>query len=287
MGYRGERMKKLLLLTVVGACIAAGQEAVPTVVEGATHQFGNTYAGLYAAEGRPDGGNVTISAVAGGQDMSLADIIGNWNEADDERAYWGTVIMTGGTAKSVTASSSATGTAFADNIYLVGEGGEVTIDGVRYTHTEDISISRLYGATGNDLTGNHVDLYGTGIAVGRMDNVNTLAFHLTAETSDAILDLTLPLDLIDVSLNFTAPASFAALPLGTAITLISSPAAIYLSDEQLARTYTITDGDTTLATARLAYTEGRGLSLHLTPEPQTTTLALLTLAALLPRRRRK
>lgn len=45
-------------------CVASGQEAVPTVIEGATYQFGNTYAGLYAAEGRPDGGTVTISSGA-------------------------------------------------------------------------------------------------------------------------------------------------------------------------------------------------------------------------------
>lgn len=70
---------------------------VPTVVEGAPYQFGNTYAGVYATEGHPDGGNVTVSAGEGGMDMSSADIIGNWNDADNQRAYWGTVTMTGGT----------------------------------------------------------------------------------------------------------------------------------------------------------------------------------------------
>lgn len=115
-----------------------------------------------------------------------------------------------------------------------------------------------------------------------MDNVNTLAFHLTAETSDAVLDLSLPLDLVDVTLDFSSTESLA---LGSSITLISTPAAIYLSDEQLARTYTITDGDTILTTARLSYTEGVGL--HLAPEPTTPTLAMLSLAALLRRKWRK
>lgn len=335
MGYSGEHMKKLLCLAAaaVGACVAAGQEAVPTVVEGATYQFGNTYAGLYADAGHPDGGNITISAGEGGQDMSLADIIGNWNDANNERAYWGTVtmtggevhdlygawcprgdaghstvimqggtarniiggqtgdyeaynntvIMTGGTAKEVTASSSATGAATFNNIYLIGKGGEATVDDVRYTHTEDISIKRLYGATGNDLTHNAIDFYGTGIEVGRMDNADILNFHLTAETSDAILNLSLPLDLVDVTLNFSATESLA---LGSCITLISTPAAIYLSDEQLARTYTITNGDTPLTTARLSYTEGVGLSLLLAPEPTTPTLALLSLTLLLRRKKR-
>lgn len=325
-------MKKLFF-PVVCACLAAGQEAVPTVAEGATYQFGNTYAGVYAAEGHPDGGNVTISAGESGQDMSLADIIGNWNEADNERAYWATVtmtggevhdlygawcprgdaghstvimqggtarniiggqsgnhdaynntvIMTGGTAKEVTASSSATGTATFNNIYLLGQGGEATIDDVHYTHTEAISIKRLYGATGNGLTHNAVDFYGTGIDIGRMDNADILTFHLTAEPSDAVLLLSLPLDLVDVTLNFSAAEAIAA---GSSIPLIATPAAIYLSDEQLARTYTLTDGAGTQTPARLAYTEGVGLSLLLAPEPQTTTLALLSLTALLRRRRK-
>lgn len=335
IGYSEEHMKQLLNLAVaVWASVAAGQEAVPTVVEGATYQFGNTYAGLYADAGHPDGGNITISAGEGGQDMSLADIIGNWNDANNERAYWGTVtmtggevhdlygawcprgdaghstvimqggtarniiggqtgdyeaynntvIMTGGTAKEVTASSSATGAATFNNIYLIGKGGEATIDDVHYTHTEDISIKRLYGATGNDLTHNAIDFYGTGINVGRMDNADILAFLLSAETSEAILNLTLPLDLVDVTLNFSATATPAA---GTAITLISTPAAIYLTDEQLARTYTITDGSSPLTTARLSYTAGVGLSLLLAPEPSTTTLALLSLTFPSLRRRRR
>lgn len=331
-------MKQMLhmIAAVMLAGAAAGQEAAPTAVEGATYQFSNTYAGVYAAEGHPDGGNVTISAGESGQDMSLADIIGNWNEADNERAYWATVtmtggevhdlygawcprgdaghstvimqggtahsiiggqsgnhdaynntvIMTGGTAKEVAASGSATGTATFNNIYLIGQGGEATIDDVHYTHTEAISIKRLYGATGNSLTHNAIDFYGTGIEVGRMDNADILTFHLTAEPSDAVLLLALPLDLVDVTLNFSAPASFADLPLGTAIPLISTPAAIYLSDAQLARTYPLTDGSSPLTTARLAYTEGVGLSLHLAPEPSTATLALLSLAALLRRRRK-
>lgn len=330
-------MKQLLNLAVaVWASVAAGQEAVPTVVEGATYQFGNTYAGLYADAGHPDGGNITISAGEGGQDMSLADIIGNWNDANNERAYWGTVtmtggevhdlygawcprgdaghstvimqggtahsviggqsvdheaynntvIMTGGTAKEVLASNAGSAAATFNNIYLIGKGGEATIDDVHYTHTEDISIKRLYGATGNDLTHNAIDFYGTGITVGRMDNADILAFHLTAETSEAILILSLPLDLVDVTLIFSAPASFADLPLGTAITLISTPAAIYLSDDQLASTYTITDGEDTIGTARLSYTEGVGLSLLLAPEPTTPTLALLSLPFLLCRRRK-
>lgn len=307
---------------------------MPTAVEGATYQFDNCYAGVHAAKGRPDGGDVTVRAEAGGQDMSSAHIIGNWNEADDERAYWGTVtmtggevhdlygawcprgdaghstvimqggtarniiggqtgdyeaynntvIMTGGTAKEVTASGSATGAATFNNIYLIGKGGEATVDDVHYTHTEDISIKRLYGATGNDLTHNAIDFYGTGIEVGRMDNADILAFHLTAETSEAILILSLPLDLVDVTLNFSATESLA---LGSCITLISTPAAIYLTDEQLARTYTITDGEDTLTTARLSYTEGVGLALLIAPEPASATLALLSLAAFLPRRRRR
>lgn len=335
MGYNGERMKKLLCLAAAVLCAgaAAGQEAVPTVVEGATYQFGNTYVGAHSTEKWLDGGEVTVRESVEGADMSSAMVVGNENDGVNQRAYWGkvtmtggevdsliavwcphgdaghgtvvmqggtahsiiggqsvdheaynnTVIMTGGTAKEVIASSSGSASATFNNIYLIGKGGEATIDDVHYTHTEDISIKRLYGATGNDLTHNAIDFYGTGIEVGRMDNADILTFHLTAETSDAILNLTLPLDLVDVTLNFSATESLA---LGSCITLISTPAAIYLSDDQLARTYTITDGDTTLTTARLSYTEGLGLSLLLAPEPQTTTLALLALPLLLRRRRK-
>lgn len=109
-----------------------------------------------------------------------------------------------------------------------------------------------------------------------MDNVNTLSFHLTAETSDAILDLSLPLDLVDVSLNFSATEP---LDVGSSITLVRSAAEIRLTDEQLARTYTITDGTATIGTGRLAYTEGAGLALLIAPEPARATLALLSLAA--------
>lgn len=74
---------------------------------------------------------------------------------------------------------------------------------------------------------------------------------------------------------------------GSSITLISTPAAIYLSDDQLTRTYTIQNGDTTQTPARLSYTEGVGFTLLLVPEPQTPLLALLSLTLLLRRRRRK
>lgn len=327
-------MKQLLNLAVaVWASVAAGQEAVPTVVEGATYQFGNTYVGAHSTEKWLDGGEVTVRESAAGADMSSAMVVGNENDGVGQRAYWGkvtmtggevdsliavwcphgdaghgtvvmqggtahsiiggqsvdheaynnTVIMTGGTAKEVIASNSGSAAATFNNIYLIGKGGEATIDDVHYTHTEDISIKRLYGATGNDLTHNAIDFYGTGIEVGRMDNADILAFHLTAETSEAILNLTLPLDLVDVTLNFSAAEAMAV---GSSITLISTPAAIYLSDEQLARTYTITDGASPLTTARLSYTEGVGLSLRLAPEPTTPTLALLSLLALLRRRRK-
>lgn len=335
MGYSGEHMKKLLcLLVAMCAGAAAGQAAVPTAVEGATYQFGNTYVGAHSTEKWLDGGEVTVRESAAGVDMSSAMVVGNENDGVGQRAYWGkvtmtggevdsliavwcphgdaghgtvvmqggtahsiiggqsvdheaynnTVIMTGGTAKEVIASNSGSAAATFNNIYLIGKGGEATIDDVHYTHTEDISIKRLYGAIGNDLTHNAIDFYGTGIEVGRMDNADILAFHLTAETSEAILNLTLPLDLVDVTLNFSAAEDMAV---GSSITLISTPAAIYLSDAQLARTYTITDGEDTIGTARLSYTEGVGLSLLLTPEPQTTALALLSLPALLRRRRRK
>lgn len=338
MEYSGEHMKKLLCLLVAGmlAGAAAGQDAVPTSVEGATYQFGNTYVGAHSTEKWLDGGDVTVRESTEGADLSGAMVVGNENDGVGQRAYWGkvtmtggevdsliavwcphgdaghgtvvmqggtahsviggqsvdhaaynnTVIMTGGTAKEVMASNAGSAAATFNNIYLIGKGGEATVDDVYYTHTDDISIKRLYGATGNSLTHNAIDLYGTGIAVGRMDNADILNFHLTAETSDAILDLTLPLDLIDVTLNFSATDSFADLPLGTALTLISSPAEIRLTDDQLARTYTITDGTSPLTTARLSYTEGVGLSLLLAPEPQTSLLALLSLAALLRRRRK-
>lgn len=328
-------MKQMLhmMAAVMLAGTAAGQDAVPTAVEGATYQFGNTYVGAHSTEKWLDGGEVTVRESTEGTDMSSAMVVGNENDGVGQRAYWGkvtmtggevdsllavwcphgdaghgtvvmqggtahsviggqsvdheaynnTVIMTGGTAKEVMASNSGSAAATFNNIYLIGQGGEATVDDVHYTHTEDISIKRLYGATGNDLTHNAIDFYGTGIDIGRMDNADILVFHLTAETSDAILNISLPLDLIDVTLNFTATESMAP---GSCITLVNSADEIRLSDDQLARTYTITDGDTILTTARLSYTEGVGLSLLLAPEPQTTGLALLSLTALLRRRRK-
>lgn len=328
------QMLQMMAAVMLGGVTAAG-EVVPTVVEGASYQFGNTYAGLYATEGHPDGGSVTISAGEGGKDMSSADIIGNWNDADNQRAYWGTitmtggtvhdlygawcpngdaghstvimqggtarniiggqtgshdaynntVIMTGGTADWVVASVSASGNANFNNIYLLGQGAQATIDDVLYTNTDAIFINRLFGANGNDLNHNIIDLYGTDINVQRLDFCDILNLHLTASDAPVLnLDKTLNLESVTLHFLYDTPAA-APLPESGSITLVNTAADIWLTDEQLAATYAIMNGDTPVGKARLHYTPGTGLSLQLIPEP--TTAALNMAALLLLRRRRR
>ena len=330
-------LQMIAALVLCGVGMSAAGEVVPTVLEGVSYQSGNTYAGVYATEGHPDGGNVTIRAGESGQDMSLADIIGNWNDADNQRAYWATVtmtdgevhdlygawcpngdaghstvimqggtanniiggqsgtknaynntvIMTGGTADWVTASVSASGNANFNNIYLLGKGAQATIDDVLYTNTDAITINRLFGASGNDLNHNIIDLYGTDINVERLDFSDILNLHLTVGDAP-MLNLGKKLNLENVTLHFLYDNPAAApLPESGSITLVNTAAEIWLTDEQLAATYAIMNGDTEVGKGRLQYTQGTGLTLQLIPEPTTPALTAAALALLLRRRRRK
>ena len=91
----------------------------------------------------------------------------------------------------------------------------------------------------------------------------------------------------NVTLHFLYDNPAAApLPESGSITLVNTSAEIWLTDEQLAATYAIMNGDTEVGKGRLQYTQGTGLTLQLIPEPTTPALTALALVLLLRRRRK-
>ncbi len=331
-------MKKTLFVTMLVAALLGGQvfAYVPTKVEGYSKQDGNWYYGKKVTN--PSDGKVTVSYSAEGTNMSNAMVVGGFGGGS---ATSNTVIMTGGEVQMLKGGdgiNSATGNVVIvagnskvstvvcggnaaddssqDNkVYLVGNGATATIadaQGNTDTYTGgNISVGTVdAGGTGDAQSGNSVDIYGTGIEVKSMDNMQILNFHIADIDDGATPMLALSRMLIltnflvptednpspELALTFDAMESMEWKP-GASVTLVNAGWGITIDESLLGKEYNIyRNGDpdkTVLGTATLKLEQGEGDTQILklvtngnVPEPTTGTLGLLALAALAARRRK-
>ena len=220
-------------------------------------------------------------------------------------------ILTGGSIEvslTVGATYGEGYTANNNKLHLVGEGaGEVSIGGVTYEHTNDISLGEVVVAgidDGATAENNSIDIYGAGIEATSLDGFDQLNFHMVdglATTSGPMISLDGPLPLYtllkdssSLSLYGEAVTDWAAFE-GKEVTLISNTAGIYVLSDTLKENYDILDASGAIvATATLSVVGSSGGPQSLVvsniqstvPEPTTGTLSLLALAGLCIRRRK-
>lgn len=332
-------MKKTLFITMLAAALLGGQvfaDAVPTKVEGYSQKFGNLYIG---ADGpQSSGGEVFVSYSADGSDMSSVEVMGG---RGGESTTGNTVIMTGGevstlcggkSQKSATGNvvivagdskvgmdvlgGNATGGSSRDNkVYLVGNGATATIADAQGKKAEytggKLSLRHVIaGGEGDTMSGNSVDIYGTGIDVRDLRMMQVLNFHIANLDDGATPMITLPSWLYltnflvptednpspELALTFDALDSMEWKP-GASVTLVNAGEGIKIDESLLGKEYNIyRNGDpykTVLGTATLKLEQGEGTTKILklvtngnVPEPTTGILSLLALAALTARRRK-
>ena len=331
--------KTALFVTMLAAALLGGQvfaDAVPTKVKGYSQKYGDLYIG---ADGdQSSGGEVFVSYSADGSDMSSVEVMGG---RGGESTTGNTVIMTGGevwtlcggkSQKSATGNvvivagdskvgmdvlgGNATGGSSRDNkVYLVGNGATATIADAQGKKAEytggKLSLRHVIaGGEGDTMSGNSVDIYGTGIDVRDLRMMQVLNFHIANLDDGATPMITLPSWLFltnflvptednpspELALTFDALDSMEWKP-GASVTLVNAGEGIKIDESLLGKEYNIyRNGDpdkTVLGTATLKLEQGEGTTKILklvtngnVPEPTTGTLSLLALAALTARRRK-
>ena len=207
------------------------------------------------------------------------------------------------------------GAANDNKIYLVGKGATATIadaQGVEAKYTGGkLSLGKVIaGGEGDTMSGNSVDIYGTGIDVRDLGMMQVLNFHIANLDDGATPMITLPSWLYltnflvpteetpspELALTFDALDSMEWKP-GASVTLVNAGNGIGIDESLLGKEYNIyRNGDpdkTVLGTATLKLEQGEGTTEILklvtngnVPEPTTGILSLLALAALTARRRK-
>ena len=127
-----------------------------------------------------------------------------------------TAIITGGEVQgwAMGAYRRFEGAARDNSIHLVGRDATAVINGATYTGSaEGIQLGHVcaaYSDGGGELTGNSINIYGSGISTGEMDDMQILAFHLgdgLASASAPMITITnTGLDLEGVELGFYGDA---------------------------------------------------------------------------------
>lgn len=214
-------MKKTLFVTMLAAALLGGQvfaDAVPTKVEGYSEKFGDIYIG---ADGpQSSGGEVFVSYSADGSDMSSVEVMGG---RGGESTTGNTVIMTGGevwklhggmsqksatgnvvivagdskVGMSVQGGNATSGPSRDNKVYLVGNGATATIADAQGEEAEytggKLSLGKVIaGGEGDTMSGNSVDIYGTGIDVRDLRMMQVLNFHIANLDDGATPMITLP-----------------------------------------------------------------------------------------------
>lgn len=332
-------MKKTLFITMFAAALLGGQvfaDAVPTKVKGYSQKYGDLYIG---ADGdQSSGGEVFVSYSADGSVMSSVEVMGG---AGGESTTGNAVIMTGGEVSTLLGGKSqnsatgnvvivagdskvgmfvqggdATGGSSQDNkVYLVGNGATATI---AYAQGKEAKCTGgklslgdvIAGGVGDTMSGNSVDIYGTGIDARGLGMMQVLNFHIANLDDGATPMITLPSWLFltnflvptednpspELALTFDALDSMEWKP-GASVTLVNAGKGIMIDESLLGKEYNIyRNGDpdkTVLGTATLKLEQGEGTTTILklvtngnVPEPTTGILSLLALAALTARRRK-
>ncbi|MDO4954909.1 MAG: PEP-CTERM sorting domain-containing protein [Akkermansia sp.] len=248
--------------------------------------------------------------MTGGIADSMVEVAANYYENDGQHGEVAHVdnnvaILTGGNVDGdlIVAYGYGDSTVNNNQLHLVGAGaGEVSIGGVTYEHTDDISLGDVAVAkAGEGVTAenNSIDIYGAGIEATGLSGFDQLNFHIVdglTTTGTPMVSVTGELDLtqLTASINLFGDAvtDWNAFE-GQEITLAHADSGIvplnYISKD--GENYNILDASgATVATALLRLTDGtRNLvmsNVQGVPEPTTGTLSLLALAGLCIRRRK-
>ena len=281
-------------------------------------------------EGDESDANYNTVTMTGGQvhDIIVGD--SSWGYGD---ASYNTLVVTGGVADNdvyvgeagansignvaiVTGgslNSLAVGIAYGEGyttannkLHLVGEGaGEVSIGGVTYEHTDDISLGDVavaeydWGATAEN---NSIDIYGTGIEATGLSGFDQLNFHIVdglTTTGTPMVSVAGELDLSQltapINLFGDAVTNWNAFE-GQEITLASATDGIIRPDFMTTEEEQYSILDASGATVAIATLKVVGYemcpqrivmsNIQGVPEPTTGTLSLLALAGLCIRRRK-
>ena len=238
--------------------------------------------------------------ITGGQMVDVYGARGNYAEQN-------VVIVAGGEVTGTVAGAEAK-TSKNNGVYLIGEGAIVALPGTSGNiEGNAMELGDVFGAksVNSDATvssGNSVDVYGSGITANSLKGMQELNFHMlaaientdtpmvTLTSEDSKSALTLGPELL---LNFDAMDDMTWQP-GDSVTLVSSALDIKVDSSLLEKEYNIYQyGDPEripVGTAKLElHQEGHILKLVVpgsVPEPTTSTLSLLALAALAARRRK-
>ena len=258
---------------------------------------------IAAAEGYNTVGNTAV--MSGGKADSIGGGLSNGGENSGN-----TVIVTEGVVQyGIIGGHLWNGGELRDNrVYLVGKGATATIGGQQYTGgssgIQAGSIAAAYaledgvGEPADLISGNAIDVYGTGIVTERMYGMQILNFHIMEGLANfeeaAMVSITGTvgsdrLDLTSVQLGFYGESvedwsAFA----GKSVTLVEAAQEILGVDS--GTQVDIMIGDRVVGAAALVLGSGnKTLSLEnivFVPEPATGTLGLLALVALAARRRK-
>ena len=138
-------------------------------------QVDNIVFGGYGSTGNAENNTVIVRS---GTIGSAAAGSSGGGEANDN-----TLIMTGGSADSIMAGTGKT-KAEDNHVYLVGKGGEVTINGLVYTCEGDApqiqyNVSAGTVPSGEMQSGTTIEIYGTDIGAGSMGSTEEINFHLS------------------------------------------------------------------------------------------------------------
>ena len=194
------------------------------------------------------------------------------------------------------------GVATNNRVHLVGAGASVTVGGATYAG-QAMQLGIVYAAmAGGTMTGNSIEIYGTGIAAATLGGTQMVNFHIADGvllSQEAMVSLTSTktsdaLDLTGVEIGFNAAdVQDWGKYEGQTITLVTAAQSITIDQGSLGDVEIKDANGTTVATATLAL-GGSNDVLTLTdikgvtpvPEPGTGVLGLLALGLLAGRRRK-
>ena len=251
--------------------------------------------------------------MTGGIADSMVEVAANYYENDGQHGEVAHVdnnvaILTGGNVDGdlIVAYGYGDSTVNNNQLHLVGAGaGEVSIGGVTYEHTDDISLGDVAVAkAGEGVTAenNSIDIYGAGIEATGLSGFDQLNFHIVdglTTTGTPMVSVAGELDLSQltapINLFGDAVTDWNAFE-GQEITLASATDGIIRPDFMTTEEekYSILDASgatVAIATLRVVGYEMCPQSIVMSniqgvPEPTTGTLSLLALAGLCIRRRK-